>query len=258
MKALIIEDEDLAAHRLMQLLKEIEPGIEINGPIDSIKASVRHLMETQSYDIIFLDIQLADGKSFSIFEKVDVSVPIIFTTAYDEYAIKAFELNSIDYLLKPINIEKLRNSLDKFYKICKFYEKSNTSKGLLELLRTFQIQPAQAYKTRFLINKGDMLVPITTSEIAYFYAEDKALFIVTTYHKKHLINFTLEQLEQKLDPQQFFRVNRQVISSIGAIRTVHNYFNYKLKLDLQPEPGIEVIVSKARTGDFKIWMNGEK
>ena len=255
MKALIIEDEDLAAKRLVKLLKELEPTLEIAGPIDTVEGAINHFQSGAAYDLVFLDIQLADGKSFLIFDKVKITIPIIFTTAYDEYAIRAFELNSIDYLLKPINTGKLRNALDKFYKIRDFYSQSDSNKDLLEMIRTFQVPTA--YKTRFLVNKGDTLVPIQTREIAYFYAEDKVVFLVTLENKKYLINYTLEELEQKLDPKQFFRVNRQFLLSLSSIGKIHNYFNYKLKLDLLPNPEIEVIVSKARTSDFKNWMNGE-
>jgi DNA-binding LytR/AlgR family response regulator len=257
MKALIIEDEDRAAKRLIQLIREIEPGMELEGPIDSIEASVKHLQQSRDYDLLFLDIQLADGKSFSIFEKINITIPVIFTTAYDEYAIRAFELNSIDYLLKPINKEKLQNSIDKFKKIRSFYAKGDVHPDFREMFKTL-VHPAQLYKTRFLVNKGDVLIPVGTNEVAYFVAEDKALLMVTTENKRYMINHSLEELEQKLNPQHFFRINRQVIASVGSIRKVHNYFNYKLKLELMPDAVIEVIVSKARTSDFKAWMNGEK
>lgn len=255
MKALIIEDEDLAAKRLMKLLKDIEPELSMYGPIDTIEEAVKHLQSNPGYDLIFLDIQLADGKSFLIFDKVKIDVPIIFTTAYDEFAIRAFELNSIDYLLKPINTQKLRNALEKFKKIRYFYSDAGAGKDIMEMIRTLQM-PTK-YKSRFLVNKGDSLIPIPTQDIGYFYAEDKVVFLVTLESKKYLINYSLEDLEQKLDPKQFFRVNRQFLASLASIRKVHNYFNYKLKLDLQPDSGIEVIVSKARTSDFKGWLNGE-
>jgi len=257
MKALIIEDEDLAAQRLKKLLGEIEPDLTPYGPIDSIEGTVKHLQEDPSYDLIFLDIQLADGKSFSIFDKVKINVPVIFTTAYDEYAIRAFEINSIDYLLKPIHKDKLSNAIDKFRKIREFYSTGDVNKDLMTMVRTLQSKSRQLYKSRFLVNKADTLIPISINEIAYFYAEDKVVFLTTTENKKYLINYTLEELEQKLDPHLFFRVNRQLISSLGSIRKVHNYFNYKLKLDIFPDPCMEVIVSKARTSDFKAWMNGE-
>ena len=187
-----------------------------------------------------------------------VEAPVIFTTAYDEYTIKAFELNSIDYLLKPINLEKLQWSLEKFRKVRQYYNNENFNGQLKSLVNAIKIQAEEAYKTRFLVNKGDVLLPIAINDIAYFYAEDKALFLVTKENKKHLINFSLEDLEQKLDPKFFFRVNRQFIISVEAINKVHNYFNYRLKLELRPAPKTDVIVSKSRTSEFKAWMNGEK
>jgi two-component system, LytTR family, response regulator LytT len=253
-KALVIEDEDLAANRLINLLQQIEPDIDIAGPIDSVEQTILYLQKNQQPDLLFLDIQLADGKSFSIFDQVKVNVPIIFTTAYDEYAIRAFELNSIDYLLKPVSLEKLRAALDKFKKISAYYQHDNFNGQLNSLLQSIKLQAEPTYKTRFLVNKGDVLLPITVDETAYFYAEDKAVFLVTAENKKYLINFSLEELEDKLDPKLFFRVNRQFICSIKAIFKAHNYFNYRLKLALQPEPGTEVIVSKSKTSEFKAWM----
>jgi two-component system LytT family response regulator len=257
MKVLIIEDEELAAKRLAQLLLELEPDMEIHGTIDSVKETVKHLQTGAVYDLLLLDIQLADGKSFSIFDHLKIDTPIIFTTAYDEYAIKAFELNSIEYLLKPINKEKLKAGLDKLRKIKDFYSLGPFQEQLKSLFKN--LHPNQAmYKTRFLVNKGDTLLPVNTSEIAYFYAEDKVLFLVTFENKRFLINHTLEELEHKLNPQHFFRVNRQFIVSVSSIQKVHNYFNYKLKLELKPDPQMEIIISKAKNTDFKNWMNGER
>jgi two-component system response regulator LytT len=253
-KVLIIEDEDLAANRLIDLLKQIEPDMDIKGPIDSVEQSIQYLRRNTQPELLFLDIQLADGKSFSIFEQVKVNVPIIFTTAYDEYAIRAFELNSIDYLLKPVSMEKLRLALDKFKKINAYYNHDEFNGQLNSLLQSIKLQAEPTYKTRFLVNKGDVLLPVTVAETAYFYAEDKAVFLVSADNKKYLINYSLDELEDKLDPKLFFRVNRQFICSIKAISKAHNYFNYRLKLALQPEPGTDVIVSKSRTGEFKEWM----
>ncbi|HEY4784726.1 MAG TPA: response regulator, partial [Bacteroidales bacterium] len=184
MKALIIEDEDLAAKRLVKLLKELEPDMEMHGPIDTIEGAVKHLQTSPGYDLIFLDIQLADGKSFLIFDQVEINIPVIFTTAYDEYAIRAFELNSIDYLLKPIHMEKLGNALGKFKKIREFYSQGNANKDLLRMVRSLQAQTL--YKSRFLVNKGDTLLPLSIDEIAYFYAEDKVVFLTTLENKRYL------------------------------------------------------------------------
>ena len=255
MQILIVEDEEQAARRLQRMVEAIVPAAAILGILSSIEKAIEWFKSNPLPDLVFMDIQLADGISFEIFNHVQVNCPVIFTTAHENYALQAFKVNSIDYLLKPINTGKLRNALDKFYKIKDFYTQSDSNKDLLEMIRSFQ--SPTAYKTRFLVNKGDTLVPIQTREIAYFYAEDKVVFLVTLENKKYLINYTLEELEQKIDPKQFFRVNRQFLLSLSCIGKIHNYFNYKLKLDLLPNPEIEVIVSKARTSDFKNWMNGE-
>ena len=256
MKVLIIEDEELAYRRLVKLLSESDPTIQVEGPIETVKASIRQLSSGATYDLIFLDIQLADGKSFSIFETIKLTTPVIFTTAYDEYAVKAFELNSIDYLLKPINAVKLQSALDKYHKMKEVFGGSPTTEFMSELMGRLKMHTEVVYQSRFLVSKGDSLYPVSTNEIAYFTAEDKVVFLITIDGKRWIINNSLEELEEKLDPKVFFRVNRQHFVSIHSIRKVHHHFNYKLKLELQPEASEEVIVSKARVADFKSWMNG--
>jgi DNA-binding LytR/AlgR family response regulator len=257
MKILIVEDEELAAERLAQLVKEIEPEAEIHGPIDTVKATVAHLKTNPVYDLILLDIQLADGKSFSIFEEFDVVTPVIFTTAYDEYALQAFELNSIDYLLKPVNREKLKSSLEKLRKLKEYYGAGNPNNQLYEMIRNLKTPDKSAYKDRFLISKGDAMVPVKVPEIACFYAEDKEVFLLTLENKRHIIPHTIEELSEKLDPKLFFRVNRQFIVSSEAIQKVHNYFNFKLKVEIKADPKLEIIVSRLKVTAFKGWMNGE-
>jgi two-component system, LytTR family, response regulator LytT len=257
MKVLIIEDEELAASRLSQLILEIEPDAEIVGPFDTVKASVVHLKTNPDYDLIFLDIQLADGKSFSIFDECRLTVPVIFTTAYDEYALRSFELNSIDYLLKPVSREKLKMSIEKFEKIKEHFSSGNQYDQLYEMIKNLRTQPKQGYKDRFLINRGDSMVPLKTAEIACFYAEEKEVFLLTFENKRHIIPHSMEELSAKLDPRHFFRVNRQFIVSSDAISKVHNYFNFKLKIEISPDLKTEIIVSRARVQAFKAWMNGE-
>ncbi len=172
LKILIVEDEELAAERLAQLVKEIEPDAEIHGPIDTVTATLNHLKTSPGYDLILLDIQLADGKSFSIFDEYEVTTPVIFTTAYDEFALQAFEVNSIDYLLKPVNREKLKTALEKFRKLKEYYIAGNPNSQLYEMIRNLRTPEKTTYKDRFLISKGDALVPVKVSEIAGFYAED--------------------------------------------------------------------------------------
>ncbi|MBK6962516.1 MAG: response regulator transcription factor [Bacteroidales bacterium] len=261
MKILIIEDEELAAVRMKQLLEELEPGCELAGPFDTVISSIAHLKEVRDYDLIFLDIQLADGKSFAIFDAIQVDTPVIFTTAFDEYALQAFDLNSIDYLLKPINKDKLKLSLEKFRKMKSYFGAGTgiggPNKKLYEMIDSLKEKQSVQYKDRFLVNKGDSLVPVKINEIACFYAEDKVVFLLTIDKRRFIIPQTLEELESRLDPHLFFRVNRQFILSGEAIQKVHNYFNFKLKVELVPDPGIEIIVSRSRGADFKAWMNGE-
>lgn len=257
MKILIVEDEELAAQRLEQLVKEIEPEAEIIGPIDTISATISHLKTHTDYDLILLDIQLADGKSFTIFEEYNVETPVIFTTAYDEYALQAFELNSIDYLLKPVSREKLKSSLEKFRKLKEYYGAESPNNQLYEMIRNLKTIGKSGYKERFLISKGDTMVPVKVSEIACFYAEDKEVFLLTHDNKRYIVPHSVEELSEKLDPKLFFRVNRQFIVSSEAIQKVHNYFNFKLKVEISADPKLEIIVSRSKTTAFKLWMNGE-
>lgn len=258
MKILLIEDEDHAASRLAQLIKEIEPDVEISGPIDTVSASVAHLNSGPVYDLIFLDIQLADGKSFSIFEKCKITTPIIFTTAYDEYALKAFDLNSIDYLLKPVNRGKLNTAIEKFRKLKEYFGSKNPNEQLYEMLKNLNLNKSSNFKDRFLINKGDEMIPIKTNGIACFYAEDKVVFLLTFENRRYIIPYTIGELTTKLNPGLFFRVNRQFIVSADAIKKVHNYFNFKLKVELVLDLKHDIIVSRAKTLAFKAWMNSEQ
>jgi len=258
MKILIVEDEELAAGRMVQLLEELIPEAEISGPFDTVTSTVEHLKSNPGYDLIFLDIQLADGKSFAIFDQINIETPVIFTTAYDEYALMAFDLNSIDYLLKPINRDKLKVAIEKFRKLKNYFGEKNPNDQLYELLRSLKTPASASYKNRFLVNRSDSMFPLKAEEIACFYAEEKAVFILTNDNKRYIISHTLEELEAKLDPRKFFRVNRQFIASADAVKKVHNYFNFKLKVELSPDPGFEVIVSRSRTADFKAWMSGEE
>jgi len=254
MKTVIIEDEPLAAKRLAQMIHEIDQGIVIENILDSIDSSISWFKNNPPPDLIFLDIHLADGLSFKIFEQIEIKSPVIFCTAYDEYAIKAFHLNSIDYLLKPVEKEKLAASIRKFKEIKNYYSTTNFEFNLQNLLKEYQIKKSE-YKSRFLVNKGSNLIPLTTHEIAYFYAEDKLVLLRTFSNQIFVINYSLEQLETLLDPKMFFRINRGVIISNKSIINIHNYFNYKLKLETEPKYEKELIVSKQRTNEFKEWLN---
>lgn len=232
MKVLIIEDEAPAARRLKKLLAEIDGSVEVMDVIDSVEASVKWLHSHAAPEAIFMDIQLADGESFEIFKRVPVSSPVIFTTAYDEFAIEAFKVNSIDYLLKPIEPEELKRSLNKF-KNLKLQLSANDNDILKSLISVMR-KPLQEFKERFLIKLGERLISVDVNNIAYFKTEDKFSCIFTNNEKKYLTDHTLDELEKLLDPKSFFRLNRQFIAHYSAIDSIHNYFNGKLKLHLSP------------------------
>ena len=252
MKALIIEDEKRAAQRLKKLITEIDPNVQILDILDSIEDSVMWFQTNNSPDLIFLDIHLSDGLSFKIFNQVEVHCPVIFTTAYDEYAIRAFDLNSIDYLLKPIDKSKLEKSLIKFHKL------NPGSQGidnqLMDILKSFK-SGTQNFKSRFLINKADSFLILNIDEIAYFYSEDKLTFIRTFENKRHVIDESLDSLVETLNPAHFFRINRQAIISLKSIKSIDSYFNYKLKLGLIPiSTDLNTVISRSKVPDFKEWI----
>lgn len=251
MRILIIEDEIPAAKRLEKLILECKPEATILDVIDTVEDAIEWFENNDEPDLVISDIQLADGVSFEIYENLELECPIIFATAYDQYAIKAFELNSIDYLLKPFSKETLQKSFDKLDKM------NPSSVGLQELDLNSLIEKASTgntYKQRFLISKGDALIPISTSQIAYIYTEDKAVMIKTNDGKSYFLSYSLDELETQLDPSDFFRLNRQFITSISAIAKISQYFNGKLKVELNPTQEGEVIVSRAKTPVFKNWL----
>lgn len=254
MKVLIIEDEKNAAIRLSNLIKNINPEIEILDYLGSIESSVKWLVTNPQPDIVFLDIQLEDGLSFRIFDKVKVDCPIIFTTAFDEFAIKAFELNSIDYLLKPITEEKLIKSINKLKKLENSFNSGLLRSQMAEMLKTYQ-NPEIKYKTRFLIHKTEGLVIVPIEDVAYFIAENKEVQLITYNNEHHFVNDSLDKLEKQLNPDFFFRINRQYILSINSIEKITNYFNYKLKLTLKPATDNDIIVGRKKVKEFKEWLN---
>ena len=255
MNILIIEDEQHAATRLIKLIKAINNSFIIIEIIDSVEWAIEWFQNNKQPDLIFLDIQLSDGLSFNIFKKVKVNSPIIFTTAYDEYALQAFELNSIDYLLKPIDNEKLKKSINKYNQLSNNLNKKEINFDAEKLLEALQIAKTE-YRTRFLVNKGSSLIVINVEEIAYFFTEDKQVFITTINNKKYILNTTLDKLEKELEAKKFYRANRQYLVSVNSIKEIHNYFHYKLKLELNPKPEHdEIIISKSKSSDFKDWIS---
>jgi DNA-binding LytR/AlgR family response regulator len=252
MKVLIIEDEAPASRRLQKILNEIDPSIEILACLESIDASVNWFRENKSYDLILMDIQLSDGLSFEIFKNVEIQNPVIFTTAYDEYAIQAFKVNSIDYLLKPIDRDELRNSLEKFHKLKESY--SSETPGFIELMKNIKLS-GPVYKSRFLIKIGPNLVIVPANQIAYFFADNKLVYFVTYQGKKYIAENSLEELEELLDPDIFYRANRKFIININSLVNISATFSGKLKLVLQPGTTEEVSVSREKAVDFKKWID---
>jgi DNA-binding LytR/AlgR family response regulator len=254
-KMLIIEDEEPAAKRLQKMITEIEPDVKMLENIVSVSSGITWLQENESPDLIFSDIQLSDGLSFEIFKSVDVSCPVIFTTAYDQYAIEAFKVNSIDYLLKPIKKEDLNSAISKYKKLSGG-EKS-TSADIRKFMETFATQ-GNNYKTRFIVRYGEHIKTIKIEEVAYFYTEDKINFLSTTEGRRYTIDYNLDNLETMLDPKVFFRINRQYIISIHSIKEMFSYTKSRVLIKLNPASKHETIVSTERSGDFKLWLGDEK
>jgi DNA-binding LytR/AlgR family response regulator len=250
MKALIVEDEPLSANYLKTLLFKVGPEIEVVKMLDSVKSVINYLKDKPDIDLLFFDIHLADGLSFEIFQQVEVLQPVIFTTAYDEYAIKAFKVNSIDYLLKPIGLSDLKTALNKF----------NTQNASLNIANNHKHQLAfemmnKSQKTRFIVKMGENLSSIKTEEIAFFIAEDGIVILATKEGKRFPIDYTMDALEAIVNKETFFRINRKLILNIDQIIQVQTYFNGRLKIKLKHELNDECIVSRERVNDFKKWLD---
>lgn len=250
-KALIVEDEFLTAQKLQTSLKEIAPDIEVIDILDSVEESVQFLKNAPSIDLLFLDIHLADGSCFEIFKQIKVEIPIIFTTAYDQYTLEAFQQLSIDYLLKPIEATALLKSLEKFRKWFQTSSKKRSYDALLALLQ----QPKVSTQKRFLVQAGKKYLPIQVEDIAYFYADSKLVFLKTKAGRNYIVNFTMEKLSQLIDPQVFFRVNRKILVHIESIKEFQTGKKGKLELKLEPEPDFLVSVPEEKMRLFKAWIN---
>ena len=253
MNVLIIEDEKIAANNLEKMLHQIDININVQNKIDSIEESVKWL-SNNTVDLIFLDIHLADGLCFKIFEQIEIKTPIIFTTAYDQYAIRAFKVNSIDYLLKPIELKALKNALGKLDELKKQYSEDsfisqNQLEKLLELSKT-----KRDYKSRFITKIGDQIKSIKIKDIAYFFAEDNEVFIRSLNNRSFIIDYSLNQLSNMLDPKYFFRINRAYIININAIHKIHKFFNSRLKIELEPARDDTILISRVKVSEFLEWM----
>lgn len=253
MNILIIEDEAPAFRRLQKLLEEINDNIEILEVLDTVEESVSWLKTNTAPELIFMDIQLSDGISFDIFDQVTVTSPVIFTTAFDEYMLKAFKVNSIDYLLKPIKKEELVQSLEKYDSLRKNFSASSPDLNLKELVESVRLDDRK-FKSRFLVKMGDKLIAIETSDIAYFYTHHGVVYLMTNKSNKYLIDYNLDELQQSLDPDVFYRANRQFILHFKSIQVVHKYHKGKLLVELDPKIEDQVIVSTEKATDFKNWL----
>jgi DNA-binding LytR/AlgR family response regulator len=254
MKAIIIEDEQLAARRLESLIKNYDKPIDVIAKLESVEESVEWLKSNAQPDLIFLDIHLEDGLSFSIFDKVKVNVPIIFTTAFDEYAIKAFKLKSIDYLLKPIVQEELNKAIDKYM------EWSGNNKPVVDLTELYRLMQSNTkeYRERFSFSVGEKLKTIEVKDIAYFFSTSGITFVVMNSKNQYSIDLSLDKLINELNPKDFFRINRQYLIAHKAISNVFVYPKSRLKIELNPPSQDDVFVSLDRVTEFKKWLDGEK
>lgn len=260
MKVFIIEDEYLGLERLVKLIGETTPAITVLGHAESIKSAVQWLQNNPAPDLIFMDVELADGQCFEIFNQVDVRSPIIFTTSYDEYALHAFKVNSIDYLLKPVKKEELMGALEKLQRLkAQFTEPSGQAPvvaGIENLIRELrQFQQPREYRKRFLLKQGQRWLSVETHEIAWLMADGKLCFLKTWDNRRFIIDYTLEELGEMLDPGEFFRVNRSYIVHAKAVKSIDHYFGGRLILQLTPKTEAnDVVVSKERASEFKLWM----
>ncbi len=252
MKILIIEDEQAAVRRLQKLLREIDSTFEIIDTLSSIDSSVEWLHSHPSPDVILMDIHLADGSSFGIFEKVDITAPVIFVTAYDEYALKAFKVNAIDYLLKPIKQNELENALQKVSKRRLMGEEG------ADLIQRLQEAGFIHKSKRLLVRMGQSIKLIDLDNVAYFYSKDKISFAVLPGNKRFPLDQSLDQIEQMTDPLHYFRINRQFIVKMGSIEEMVTYSKSRVKLKLTPPTEEDTIVSKERSPEFKKWLVGSE
>ncbi len=248
MKCLIVEDETLAADHLNYLLSNYHPNIEVIGRTDSVKSTVEWLKQYH-VDLILMDVHLNDGISFSIFEQLHITTPIIFCTAYDTFAIQAFAVNSISYLLKPIDIDELNKALNKLYLLQE--EHSKIKPGYTELTPN-----KGEFNQRFLINHGNQLIALLPNQIAYIYTSNKTVIIVTKDNKQYSFDATLDHMEKKLNPKSFFRINRQFILQLDAISKMENETRGRVRIETTPLSKEEMIVSIDRSTEFKKWIKG--
>jgi len=256
MKILIVEDEDLAVKKLKKTLMSVDENALVVGEADSIRSTVSWLQGNPAPDLILMDIELADGQSFEIFNQVKVKSPVIFITSYDEYALRAFKVNSVDYLLKPVQKEDLQAALEKFKGMKKMYTPEQEGTVSLDVLvRELQQKlHTKEYRKRFLVKHGQKLVSVEVDEIAYFFSDGRLNFFKTTDNRKFVVDYTMDELNEMLDPEKYFRISRSFFISVNSVNQIHDYFGNRLMLQLRPETDKEAIVSREKVTDFKNWL----
>lgn len=251
MKALIIEDETPAAKQLANILKKTGKIGEIHLT-DSIKSTVSWFQKNPQPDIVFMDIHIADGSAFKIFDYIEISCPIIFTTAYDEYALNAFKVNSVDYLLKPINQDAVEKAFQKVDQLSGAHKLQNEINNIIR-----EMNREKSYKTHFLVTvKGSKMIPVLTDDIAFFYIDEGKVFATTFAKENYKLDFTLDELIEKLNPADFFRANRQFIVSKKAIKEIDSWFNSRLSVTLKIPVPEKILVSRNKVTEFKEWIAG--
>ncbi len=253
MRVLIVEDEQSVARNLCDLLLEVDSKIEIMDILESVESVVEWVGHNPPPDLGFFDIRIADGTSFEIFERAEITFPIVFTTAYDEYALQAFRVNSIDYLIKPIKKQELANAMERYSKL---YAPQTDNKVLLDVIQELRSEKKK-YKKSFLVYVKDKILPLNTYEIAYFILENEVNHCYTHKGEKYDLDQSLEKIQSQLDPDDFFRANRQCIVSRKAVNAAAIHFHRKLKLELLPPPPEDVLISKPKASEFKRWLMGE-
>ena len=249
MKVVLVEDEYLTAQRLQNMLLKYDSAMQIAAVIPSVSEAIEWFTNNGDPDLVFMDIHLEDDQCFSIFEQINLEVPVVFTTAYDDYMIKAFKVNSIDYLMKPVNYEELVQALEKYKKLQKHYQEN----GLENLLHAVHKKEPE-YKQRFLISVGARLKTVDIADIQYFFCADKITFLVTNDNQRLPVDFSLDKLAMLLNPDYFFRVNRWLLVKLGSIGNMHVYPKGKIKLDLVPAMKEEIFVSLDKVTPFKEWL----
>lgn len=260
MKILIVEDEELAVKKLKKTLTSVDDSADVVGETDSIQSTVNWLQSNPAPDLILMDIELADGQSFEIFNHTEVKSPVIFITSYDEYALKAFKVNSVDYLLKPVQKEDLQSALEKYRQMKKMYntaapEQAAAPINLDVLVKELQQKlQTKEFRKRFLVKHGQKLVSVEINDIAYFFSDGRLNFFKTFDNKKYVVDYTMDELNEMLDPEKYFRISRSFFISVDSVSQIHDYFGNRLLLHLKPETDKEAIVSREKVTDFKTWL----